>query len=53
MQKSLARQKKLPSSAAVDEMREDLTYKKKQLNDSFCCYYVREGFLFFVFLVVL
>lgn len=34
MQKSLARQKKLPSSAAVEEMREDLTYKKKQLNDA-------------------
>ena len=34
MQKTLARQKKLPSSQAVEEMREDLNFKQRQLNDA-------------------
>jgi hypothetical protein len=34
MQKTLARQKKLPSQQAVDEMREDLNFKQRQLNDA-------------------
>lgn len=34
MAKNLNRQKKLPSQQAVDEMREDLSFKQRQLNDA-------------------
>jgi len=34
MQKTLGRQKKLPSSGAVDEMKADLNFKQRQLNDA-------------------
>lgn len=34
MQKNLARQNKLPSMNAVDEMKKDLNFKQRQLNDA-------------------
>lgn len=34
MQKNLARQNKLPSQNTVDEMKKDLNFKQRQLNDS-------------------
>jgi len=34
MQKNLARQNKLPSSGQVDEMKADLNFKQRQMNDA-------------------
>lgn len=34
MQKNLGRQNKLPSQNAVDEMKKDLNFKQRQLNDA-------------------